>query len=216
MCDEVKKHNKPSNNCPSSPKHLEELLDNIFEPISSNAIDIVYRAYYWLAYNGVPAEEVFDLTEDNFFFRKKRIFIKGKMLEMFDESVPTIKKATLATEFVVKHKKYETKVPRIEGDRILRGWKSQNIGNEDGFKSGTSRRMSKALKDGKIPFKLTYLGCFRAGYFYRALQAEKVGVVPTFMDYVLAHSKSNVHNNIIALARAMRADYREWKNRYGY
>lgn len=198
-----------------SPRHLQSVLDNIFDPEEMKTYDNLYRLYFWCAYSGLFESDIANLTEENFSLETQTINFNGKEYVIYRESIPAIKNAINLHEFVYYHPNYTDSIirPRIDGKSVFRGIKSEM--NLSTFKPMSSKRISESIKDGRNNVRLSYAKIQKSGMFYRAYEDEMIGIPPSFVDCAIdiaAHNgKILSEKEVYPTKQRLDGDYSLWK-----
>ena len=202
----------------SSPKDLQEWLDIVFYPVESNTMDVIPRAYFWLAFSGVARSEITDLTPENVNLNASIIEYNGYTYPIYDEAYSTFESLCTAKQFRIIHPKFDKYKDRVPGNMLLRGC----------YKSATPKSIYyNALKkitsaqedDPEIPtFKYTIIR--DCGLFYRIHQMENRGLEPNF-DEILDRMPEYVNKSTARARKSERLygakeDYKLWKKAFGY
>lgn len=200
----------------ASPQHLAHILDAAADPLDANTMDCVYRCFLWLAFSGFSDKEALEVKVSEVDFDSLLIHHNGKSLELYREAVPTFKKACEATEFVYVHSNYTTVRPRFEGDKLLRGVRS------NGIKTSTILNWI-THKLGPIGYELTCKKLYYSGIYYKMYEAERYGVEPNFDGLIferLENTKKEYHKNYTRnkavgnIRKTLMDDYENWKKAF--
>jgi hypothetical protein len=197
----------------SSPQHLEAVLNKVFDPVSMETTDCLYRCFFWLAFAGFKIEETMKVKVSEVDFDLMQIHHNGKSLDMCIEAVPAFKLACNAQEFVYIHPLYEKKTrKRCPGELLMRGIRSSAI-------QTMALRDSIRKKNIAANISLSYERIFLSGIFYKAYMAELHGVKANFDDIViqrLAQNKSSTRPEYVAqkIRKNLILQYTNWKNAF--
>lgn len=169
-----------------NPRHLQAFLDVICEPESEQTSDNNIRAYYWLAYAGLDAEEIFRVTVGEVDFERMLVHHDGKDYPIYREALPALRNCATLNAFHYKHPNYSAGVDvwkdRIPGAVLLRGIRS--VPNVAIMRVELSKRLKKAQEAGKTELKLSYYRIWLSGVFYRMLEDELAGMPVDFSSVV--------------------------------
>lgn len=202
----------------ASPVHLESILNKIFEPVTSETVDCLYRCYLWMGFAGIEEAETIEITVDEIDFDTMTIEHGGKSYEIYREAVPAFKMACNATEFRYVNPNYAEEKRggyrnRYSGEYLLRGIRSAQI------KLSTLRAVvGKNLK--KEDIETSYGKIRLSGLFYKTYEMERFGEPVNFDAYVVErigkmdrHYNRNYTRNKLANAirRDIEDDYGCWK-----
>ena len=198
-----------------SPRHLQSVLDNVFDQEEMETYDNLYRLYFWCAYSGVPEEELSALTNENFSLETQTIESNEKEYIIYRESIPAIKNAMSLSGFVYYHPNYTKPInrPRVDGKSIFRGVKTDL--NLSSFRPTVSRRVTDSIKNGSNSVRLSYAKIQKSGMFYRVYEDELIGIPPSFTDSAIEIAAGNGKDvdlkNISPIKQRLRGDYSLWK-----
>lgn len=87
----------------SSPTHLQEYLDAVFDPESDQCVDNIYRCYLWLAFMGVYPEDVLSVKCSDVDLEDMTLSYHGKNIPLYPESISCFKNAATLNSFQYKH-----------------------------------------------------------------------------------------------------------------
>lgn len=204
----------------SGPMHLQKYLDDVFPPVEDESISILYRCYLWMAFGGVPEEDVTrikcsDVDLDNMVIR-----FCGKSYDLYREAVPAFRLAATLTSFNYYHDNpvYVSRRDRYPGDTLMRGIKTL-VTTEFLYRTLWSHQ-KKAIAEGKTEQNLSYRRVMLSGLFYRNYEMERIGLPLNFTDVVIEETKGktyslnrrmkveHIQNRIM---RGYLEDYQRWK-----
>ena len=214
----------------SSPKMLEKRLRDLFDigktqdeiPLST---DNIYKAYFWLAFMGIPEEEILKVTTDEVLFSEMVISHDGTLYPIYRESLPVLHSCVESDSFLFVHANYTSKLqPRLENSNILlRGLSA--IPTVKTMRSMVSRATNKAIELGRIDYHMSYVRLRLSGIFFRKFQEEIAGEEVNFklesQIYIAEQEKKrgapfrDVHQRNIAVNRNYMQDYQQWKLAFG-
>ena len=202
-----------------SPAHLQSCLDQVFDPVSERTIDCVYRALFWMAYSGLHEKDTVQIMSKHLDFRSMEIHFGDKVYPIYRESIPVLRVCATSKTFLYETPRYSITRDRVEGDLILRGFRTQ----PDVMKNRImyARKIREAAAQGRNQLQLTYARVHLSGIFYRMLEREISGVKPDFSAVVLeeleysGHSGSNAagytNGMLNERKKHYQIDYNNWK-----
>lgn len=205
----------------SNPGHLEEYLNAICDPTDKQTTENIYRCYYWLAYAGMPEEDILNVRSKDVDFTKMVVRYDGSEWPIYREAVPAFKNCVELTQFLYKHPNYSKEVwkDRVPGDLLVRGIRSQP--SATAMRVELSRRSKKKRDEGTTNLKLSYFRVWISGLFYRTREEEDRGIQPDFKDivahktlgktYKLDSGRNTQEAKHRQLAHDYLEDYQRWK-----
>lgn len=198
-----------------SPKHLQSILDCVFDPEEMGTYDNLYRLYFWCAFSGIPEKDLPNLTGKNFSLETQTIIYDGKEHIIYRESIPSIKNSINLSEFVYYHPNYTKPITRarVDEDSVFRGIK--NGLNLSTFKPMVSKRVTESINDKRNTVRLSYAKIQKSGMFYRVYEDELIGIPPSFADYAIEVAASNGkitnERDVLPIKQRLKGDYSLWK-----
>ena len=205
----------------SGPIHLQKYLDTICYPESGNTLDCIYRCYYWLAFSGMPEEDILDVRTGDVDFKNMEVHYNGKDYPIYREGIAAFKNAANLREFVYPHPLYSKIVikNRINGDKLFRG--VRGMYTLSSMRVELSRRGREAENSGKTEIKLSYYRAWLSGLFYRMYERECAGFKVSFISAAAEYMSGRVYkldrSNVTPkskqkdIARKYENDYDHWK-----
>lgn len=211
----------------SFPMSLQNYLDEICAPESLQATDNIYRCFYWLAYMGMPEEDIMRVRTSDVNFDNLTIIFNGKSYDIYKEALPALKNCVNLGSFYFNHPNYaadkQVWKPRVEGDLLLRGIRG----------SCTVKSMRTALVKlvydytktpvvRKTEMQLSYHRVWLSGIFFRMYEKEMSGKEVDFEPAALQFMEGRKYNyensggknqNIKKreVAKDYLEDYQRWK-----
>jgi len=204
----------------ASPLHLQRYLDEIFDPVREETIDITYRCHLWMAYGGISDEDSLSVRVGDVNLEDLRINVGDTEAPIYREALPAFKSAITLTSFSHRHPHYKRPVrkDRVAGDTIMRGVKAD--AHLLTLRSALSRRLTEAAKTGQSKLQLSFYRIWLSGLFYRMYEAERAGFPVDFS----AAAVNEMHGKTYSLtgrstmqqkqnrkARDYAEDYQRWK-----
>ena len=153
--------------------HLRIYLDALFSPEEEVDTDVLLRAYCWLAYMGLSDEQIDNLKVSDVNLGEMVVIADGKVYDIYREAFRTLKICTERDILKYNHSKYSTLIKRIDGDRVIRGVKSERKAVT--LKSDISTANKQALENGKTNLNLTPRSIKMSGIFNRQYERERMG-----------------------------------------
>ena len=204
----------------TNPKHLQRYLDCLCDPESENSLDCLFRCYYWLAYAGVTQEVSFEILDSDVDLDNMVIRHNGEEYEIYQESIPAIRRCVALTKFVNKNKRYGSRyitIPRIDGHLLLRGRfdpKQRWFSMRAVYLKDERKYFPKEDNiDPALDLDLTYYSVWLSGLFYRMNEAEKAGLPVDFKPLAQKTYKGNRRRACNEKAVQYEIDYERWKDR---
>ena len=167
-----------------NPTQLDKYLDEIFEPVDDETVDIIYRCYFWLAYAGMQEADMMEVKCSDVNLSKMKVTYKGSEYEIYKEAYNAFKKCLELNMFTIKHPNYTKKayIDRAGGDLLLRGVKG-NV-SVYSIRSRISRATKQKIESGETKVRLTHFRAWISGVFYRVRLLELAGMEPDFSGVV--------------------------------
>lgn len=173
---------KLQRNTVKNPLHLQRYLDQICDPEQDETYDNVLRFYHWMAYSGVPEEEILKLTANDVDLERMVIRAGGTDYPLYRESLPSVSNCMRLTQFVSRHPYHGVdklvRLDRAPGDALVRGTRS--VPSVTSIRSMLSRRVKQKTDAGETQQQLSYYRVWLSGVFYRAYEQELAGFPPDF------------------------------------
>lgn len=210
----------------ANPMHLQAYLDCIYEDESEGTMDCVYRCYFWLAYSGIPEDEIINLRISNVNFINMSVDYDATSYPIYREGIPAFRNCAELKSFKINHPNYTTYKDRVNGDQLMRGLKKTT--SISTIRSVVSRRQGNRNmwkgkdKDNKeMNLVLSYPRLQLSGLFYRQYEYERAGGKVDFMDAAIKFAEGKRYRlesgrNLIGAvhrrhASHYREDYLRWK-----
>lgn len=204
----------------ANPTHLKKCLDETFNPESDGATDMLLRCFCYLAYMGLPENEILPLRVSDIDWHNMVVRTGGEEYQIVREAVPTLRFCANSPILKLKHPHYETTVERTVSDALMRG--GHGVVTLSALRVSLSRATAMAVSLGQCGVSLSYGRLWLSGFFYRAYQQEISGFPPDFesaatdrampsgpeMDDGTARAK------IKRAARDFERDYEQWKRAF--
>lgn len=209
----------------SSPMHLQKYLDMVFAPEDNRTVDMVYRAYFWMAFGGIQEEDIFKVRCSDVNLDTMSVVYDGIEYPIYREAIQTFKTCKEAKTFRVYLPSQGggfTPRDRCEGDILIR--KFRNVPTIHNLRSELSKR-NKEFESLTNGMRISYFRAWVSGLFYRTYQMEMMGIKPNF-DYVAAKimkyegdfsemmDKKSISQKRQIVNEYLN-DYRRWKIAYG-
>ena len=203
----------------ASPLHLQKYLSDIFAPESDHSTDNIYRCYYWLAYGGVPEEDILKIKCSDVDLGNMVVHYNDTEIPIYREAIAAFKNCAELEQFVYNHPNYTKTVwkDRVDGDTLLRGIRANP--SVYSIRVETSKRAK--IHEEKTALRLSYFRVWISGIFYRIYERELIGEDPDFSAVADAKMKGKTYkldsgrNTREAKKRKIINDYKEdyqrWK-----
>jgi len=218
---------KIQNQMVASPLHLKSKLDEFFESVDEETIDITYRVFLWLAFAGFDDKDAIRVTSDCVDLDNLKINFEGHSYEIYKECREDFEKACFLTDFLYKHPNYTTRRDRAEGKLIMRGIRTPTVDLKTirpvinkKFGADDAEEIDNNRQKSRISYKRIYL----SGIFYRQYERERAGLPVDFSEFIARAierkektkkytvSKTRTLTTIAnTIEREYLADYEKWK-----
>jgi hypothetical protein len=200
----------------ASPKHLQLILDEVFEKPERESQDCVYRALLWMAFAGVPRDQAALVTVDEVDFENMQIHHGGKDYEIPVAGLKAFRKLCALDYLMYIHYNpdYENKRLRVQGNQLLRGYGESSL---DIVKicADMSRRFSQTK------WTLIYENVLICGLFYEKFELERIGQEVDFIEEseqrlneMTESSEAALVVNRYSIRGRYRNRYKQWKSLY--
>lgn len=193
----------------SSAKHLKMILDEVFELPEKGTLACIYRAYLWLAFAGVPRDEIMQITVDEVDFRAMKIHHSSVCYELSALGLEEFHQLCERDSFISFHKNpdYEHVKQRISGNQLLRGTSESSLELKT-----PSIFVQRAFAD--TAYSLTYDNVALSGLYHRKFELERAGLPIDFREEVEANSNAK-EEYIKTLVYHRKQRYAQWKEVFG-
>ena len=204
----------------SSPLHLQQYLDAVFQKESAQMLDNLYRCYYWMAYGGIHDNDILSIKVSDVDFTKMCIQYGDTSAPIYREALPAFHNAVELTSFQYEHPNYAKPIwrDRVPGDTLIRGYRA--VTQMRYFRSNMSHRSADAIKQGKTELQLSFYRVWISGLFYRMYERERAGLPVDFTGvaaelmsskaYVIK-GRTKIEHRQNQRARDYMEDYQRWK-----
>lgn len=200
----------------TGPKQLQVYLDALFDEESLETIDNVYRAFFWLAFAGIPFEHSLKLTVDQVHLSELSFVINGRNYPIYREALPCIKNCLELPYFMRRYKELNCykKRNRIAGDLLFRGVKANPVRTT--FISIIGAHQRQALSEKRTNKEISYSRARFSGIYYRMYEDELAGLPidsETLLQEYLTDKPSAdlTQQQKRRIIRDMIDDYEKWK-----
>ena len=218
----------------SSPLHLQQCLDDLFDPEAEETLDVIYRCYLWMAFGGMPEKDALLVKAEDIDFNSRIIRYGEKgVVTVYSESVAAFNKAAFLPSFLYKNLNYEAEAirrNRVDGDTIMRGINSvASLSSIRGYVSALTRNSPESKKTmagrrNKNPKqRLSYSRVKLSGTFFRIYELERADAGERALTALKALAEADMKNIIKATDIRVRKhmqnrkeklyidDYQRWK-----
>lgn len=200
----------------SGPKHLQRCLDAAFSPESEETVDNVYRTFFWLAFAGVPIEDVVSLRTSDIDPKTMSLCCRGRVIRFPTEAFDAVYNTATLYSFRYIHKNYVgSRRERFNSDQLLRGIKAE--ANKSTLLNTACLAVMKAYKAGKTDVHFTFRDIRMSGLFYNIFDQERSdlkryahGATDRLISSVMKEFCASGSDNIQKI-NATWEDYRRWK-----
>lgn len=210
----------------SFPSSLQKYLDTVCSPESLQATDNIYRCFYWLAYMGMPEEDIMSVKTSDVDFDNLTIKFNNKTYNIYAEALPALRNCVNLQSFYFNHPNYAADKnvwkPRADGNLLLRGIKVRTIKSMRTALVKITYDYTKTPPVKKTNLQLSYHRVWLSGVFCRMYEKEKSGMMVDFEPIALQfmegkeykYGKSGHKNPNIKKREIMKdylEDYERWK-----
>lgn len=204
----------------SSPLHLQMYLDEVCLSEDKRSVDNTYRCFYWLAYAGMLEADILNMRVRDVDLENMVVRCDGINYPIYREALQSVKNCVKLNMFTQYHTLFQRDVPRIDGDLLLRGVKSNPTPVK--MRTKLSRLSKEKLANGDTKLQLSYLRVWLSGVFYRAYERERLGIEISFRDVAIQFTRAKTNGDIdTSDAKVQKAigrtanmylnDYKRWK-----
>lgn len=201
----------------SSPAHLEKILNTVYHPVSNETTDCLYRCYLWMAFAGLPEEEVLEVTTDEIDFTMMTIEHGGKSYEIPREAIPAFRMACEAEQFLFIHPDYTTYRKRLPGPYLMRGVRADRLSLHN-LQDVRYKHFTPA------GFEVDYQCARLSGLYYKTFEMERMGDPVNFDAFVVEMAEESIKRRgkapadwakfISQTRRRIKGDYENWKKAF--
>lgn len=207
----------------SSPAHLQRYLDILFEPENDETIDNIFRCFYWLAYLGIPEEDIFTIKCSDVDLGNRVVYYKNEEIDIYKEAFKAFKNCATLTQFLYINPSYPSNNAfyrdRAPGDTLIRGFRSITLMS---MRAMLSRRSKEKIDEKSTDLKLSYYRVWISGLFYKMYyERENSGMSVDFSDaaerfmegkiYKLDSGRNKPSAKKRQIAYDYLEDYQRWK-----
>lgn len=169
----------------AGPNHLGKVLDNIFGLEQTPNMCIVFRAFFWLAYAGIPYSDAWCVEAADLNFAKRVITRHDREYVMYQQAIEPLWAAAITPIFVDGRGNH---CPRREGYALLRTvarGTHRYDSPETANKIVTREALSRYLRGRSDGYALSYSSVLTSGIYHRIYQQEKAHLgEPDFYELV--------------------------------
>lgn len=217
---------KIQNQMVASPLHLKSKLDEFFETVDEETIDVTYRIFLWMAFAGLEDKDAIRVTSDCVDLKNLRINFEGHSYEIYKECIEDFEKACSLTDFQYKHPNYTTRRDRADGNIIMRGIRTPTVDLKT-IRPVINKKFGADDEEetgGRQKSRISYKRIYLSGLFYRTYERERAGLPIDFSEFVARSieqkektkkytvTKTRTLTTIAnTLEREYFADYEKWK-----
>lgn len=200
----------------SGPQHLQRCLDAVFSPECEETIDNVNRAFFWLAFAGVPADDVTTLRTSDFYPTALSLHCRGRVIRFPAEALDAVRNTATLNSFRYVHPNYVgARRERFDSNQLMRGIKAE--ATRQGLEQAACRPVMKMYKAGKIDTAFTFRSVRLSGMFYRIFELERsdlkryaAGATDRLISSVMAEFWAKKPDDAQTVNQTGE-DYRRWK-----
>lgn len=203
----------------TGPLQLQVYLNAAFSPESSMGIDNTYRAFFWLAFAGIPFDSSLDITTDQVDLTGMRIVLDGREYPIYKEGLACFRNCVESQFFVRKHPRYGTpmKCSRVDGDLLFRGIRANPV--KTTFIPTVRKLAETARAEGRTDKELSYSRIKMSGQFYRMYEDERAGLpvdAGSVVDEIISEKPDAYYSRMqrLRMIRELIGDYENWKQTF--
>lgn len=206
----------------ASPLHLQKYLDEVFDSVSDETIDIIYRCHCWMAFAGMDEKDTILVKCSDIDFNLMSIKYNRMSYPLYREALMTFHKAVELDSFNYIHPNYPmVRKARVNGDTVMRRFKADV--NDRTIRSGLTRFTTTAYKDGRTTQQLSFKHIQLSGIFYRMFEQERAGMKVSFVEIASEYVDSREYKlcgddgerkllyKKNSIAKKYMDDYQRWK-----
>jgi hypothetical protein len=205
----------------SSPLHLQQYFNAVFDPESEETLDVTYRCYLWLAYGGLKEDAALSIRTGDVHLDTLTVECGANEVPIYREAVAAFRHAATLTDFAAKHPNLTkpSRRDRVPGDMIMRGIRGS--AQLLTLRSTLSSKFVEATEAGRTALQLSYYRIWLSGLFYRAYELERSGSTVDFSDTAAEAMRDKTYSdngNALVLrhkqnrkAKEFMEDYLRWK-----
>lgn len=169
----------------AGPNHLEKVLGDIFGTEQTPNMCVVFRAFFWLAYAGIPYSDAWYVEAADLNFAKRVITRHDREYVMYPQAIEPLWAAAITPTFVDVRGSH---CPRREGYALLRTvarGTHRYDSPETANKVVTREALSRYLKRHGNGYAFSYSSVLTSGIYHRIYQQEKAKLgEPDFYELV--------------------------------
>lgn len=200
-------------------QQLSEYLDVCFHDVSEDNIDIIYRTYALLVFNGIEPTLVQYLTPENVNFEEKTIVMNSIVIPMSKLVLGHLSDLNNIQYYVTgAGKKKNIRRLKANTGHLIEMTSTNREAINRYFIAAMSKAAKKYYEETQTKKSITSNGIYKSGIFYRAymreLRGEDVNVDEYFKFDKAAQCPDNValrthHTKILTI------EYVQWKKAFG-
>jgi len=214
-----------------NPVHLQQCLNEIFEPETEQMVSNIHRCFYWLAYAGLREQDILSVKCSDVDLDHLTVTFGGETYRIYEEGLLAFRNAATLPTFVYKNSNYTadkkiiTRI-RAQGDTLIRGFTSKPTSK--GIRGELSHRTKDAIDSGRTKMKLSHHRVQISGIFYRMYEREVRGLPVDFSEdaarfmehsverrkgesYKLDSGRNTIEAKQRQIERDYMRDYERWK-----
>jgi len=210
-----------------SPLQLQRYLNEAYGPETDSGIDCIYRCVFWLAYAGIPKENIPSITADDVRIDLMLIEHNGRAYPIYKEGISAIRKCTDLSSVWYKgpSKGGDGKwVSRLPGNKLIRSIK----GDQGTWFVLRIFNMASAnvRANNNLDIRLNYFSVWLSGFCYRMYEQETLSGSVDFVsaakemlaekNYTFTGEKGNNNigykDRVRNIARQYQKNYESWKD----
>lgn len=206
----------------AGPQHLHIVLSQITAEPELHKIDLVVRAYFWLAFSGLYEEDAYVITQDHLDFENMEIHLDGKTYPIYRQSVRTFRELASATSMRRRTKLEQNGklFPRAEGDQLLRTFSKTY---QEEMRVLYHRAMRGCFNSDGTPVQLNFKTVYSSGIFFRTFEMERVTgrydfkqEISDYFERRYKHKEMEIGQRKIGNNKecTLKLDYCKWKTAF--
>lgn len=207
------------------PQHLKKILDSIDEfnetPPTFMGLNKIRRVFAWLMYSGLAQDDIVKIRDGNVDLKHRMIVYESDVYPIYYLGLQDFRDVLSMTEMEAKKssKKTIARIPRVEGDLLLRG---ESYPTFKSLYNNFGILITAASKTNPDIIPLPYGKVHLSGLFYEAfLEESETGVEPRFAVQSKRElektkgwneaSEASKQDRIYKRSLNLRKDYKRWK-----
>ncbi len=202
------------------PLHLQKCLNEIFLSEDFEAVDTIYRAYFWLSFACMPEQEILQAKNDELSKDGSVITHDGVSYYIPSEGWRAVLDAAKLTQLMFKQAGSDKTLRRSGGVLLLRTVKNRQPSKY--MVKTINGRVAEAIENGAATKRLSHKRVFYSGLFYSMYVQECAGLEPDFREFAIRQTARGEYNDARGVEVVQKRiasdclnDYKRWKLAFG-